>query len=69
MFVCADPGELPMKPGVTYAVDAEACGVGGTRVLAWTDGRLLFVVVSDATDDACPSVLAQLGRPGATQQL
>ncbi|MEZ6242720.1 MAG: hypothetical protein R3B57_06715 [Phycisphaerales bacterium] len=69
VFVCADPGELPLQVGTTYVIDTEACGEGKTRVLAWTDGRLLYVVVSGTVHDACPSILARLGRPSPSRRL
>ncbi len=62
VFVCPDPGQLPMKVGETYVIDTDACGMGTSRVLAWSDGKLLYVVVSKATAKACPSVLTRLGR-------
>ncbi len=69
VFVSADPHQLPMDPGETYVIDTGACGEGGTRVLAWTDGRLLYLVVSEAERRACPAVLKRLGRPGPGRKL
>lgn len=69
IFVCPDPGTLPIEVGATYLIDAAACGEGATRVVAWTDGRLLYVLVSGTVHDACPSVLSRLGRPMPSRRL
>lgn len=69
VFVSRDPGRLPIETGVTYAIDAKACGAPGERVLAWTDGRLLYVMVSKEADDACTSMLSRLGRPAPSKRL
>ncbi len=69
VFVKADHGELPMEPGVTYALDTKACGQSGTRVLAWTDGGLAYFMVADAINDGCVAVLERLGVKKPTQGL
>ena len=61
VFVKADNGELPLTPGVTYAMDTKACGQSGTRVLTWTDGTLVYFMVADTINDGCSAVLAHLG--------
>ncbi len=69
VFVKADHGELPLEPGVTYALDTKACGESGTRVLAWTDGGLVYFMVADAINDGCVAVLEHLGVKKPSQGL
>ena len=61
VFVKADHGELPIEPGVTYALDTKACGESGTRVLTWTDGSLVYFIVADVINDGCVTLLKHLG--------
>lgn len=61
VFVKADNGELPIEPGVTYALDTKACGQAGTRVLTWTDGSLVYFIVADVINDGCVTLLKHLG--------
>lgn len=69
VFIKADHGELPMDPGVTYTLDTKACGQPGTRVLAWSDGTLVYYLVADVINDGCVKLLKHLGVPTPSRGL
>lgn len=69
LFVAPDRGELPIKPGITYAVDTKSCGATGSSVLVWTENGMVFYLVADAKAGGCDKLRAALGVPAATDGL
>lgn len=66
LFVAPDRGELPIKPGITYAVDTGPCGAPGESVLVWTAEGTVFYLVADAKAGGCDKLRKALGVPAAT---
>ena len=65
VFVKPDNGELPLKPGKTYALNTKECGVPGARILARVkDGVMYFFVFNDGP--GCDRVLEMLGVEAPT---
>ncbi len=65
VFVKPDNGELPLKPGKTYALNTKECGVPGARILTRVkDGVMYFFVFNEGP--GCERVLKILGVDAPT---
>lgn len=70
LFLKRAEGLLDLEPGVTYEVDTGACGVEGSRIIVWSDGELVHVLVaSDPAGEVCDEVLDDMGLPMPTARL
>ncbi len=60
VFVKPDNGELPLKPGRTYALKTKECGLEGAQILALVkDGVIYYFVFNEAP--GCQKALQALG--------
>jgi hypothetical protein len=65
VFVKPDNGELPLKPGRTYALNTKECGVPGSRILTLVkDGVVYFIVFDEGP--GCQRALELLGISSPT---
>ena len=70
LFLKRAEGRLDLEPGVTYEVDTAACGVTGARIIVWTDGEIVHMLVAEDPDGSiCDSVLREMGLPTPTVRL
>ncbi|MCC5823976.1 MAG: hypothetical protein LAT64_13610 [Phycisphaerales bacterium] len=56
LFIMPDNQRLPLKDGVTYRLNAEACSKAGVRAYAWRADGLIHLLVSEASGDFCSAV-------------
>ena len=67
VFVKPDRGELPLKPGRTYALNTKECGVPGARILTLVkDGVMYFIVFNEGP--GCQRALEMLGISAPTAE-
>jgi hypothetical protein len=63
LFVSPDPGLLPLEEGITYAINAKACEDAGTRLFAWVNDGIQYLLVSEASDEMCAQVRSLMNAP------
>lgn len=71
LFVAPDPGLLELEESVTYVVESSACAERGTNLFVWTQGGVMYVLVSEAEPgtQSCADVRAMMHAPSETKKL
>ncbi len=69
LFIAPDPGLLGIEEGVTYSVASEACTENGEALYMWTEGGVLYVLVSEADESLCAPVRTMMKAPDEVRSL
>lgn len=69
LFIAPDPGLLGIEEGVTYKVASKACIENGESLYVWTEGGVLYLLVSEADETLCAPVRTMMRAPGEVRSL
>ncbi len=63
LFIMPDTDRLPLEPGTTYRMNAQACDKAGVALYAWRAEGLTYLLVSEAKGDFCAMIRQALHAP------
>lgn len=63
LFISPDPQILPLEEGKTYVINARACSKAGAQLFAWVSDGIQYLLVSEASDEACARVRGVMKAP------